>query len=442
MAEVRLKGSGVKSFSEDDFAQGERVNYIADGKTAADVEEEPITGSLIFNGNAQPSQVESGYTFYNNSVYDKRTGTLSFSSASGTKASDVKKGDIFYTDIHTPLVGTLEFTGNAQPSEVEKNKTFYNNDLHAKRTGILEFTGNSVASDVEKGKTFYNNNLRNKITGTLEFTGNAVASQVESGYTFYNNDLHTKVTGTLNWNTATTSGSATTTQVLSGKTYYTNNLRNKITGTMRNNGAISVNLNSGGSYTIPSGYHNGSGKVNENSPYTQTAISSSGAGAAQIWAGKTAYVNGNIITGTGSAANTNSATGAAGELAITINWTFPSTGWYTGVCILMDRNRTTAPTSSTPASDSHKIYMGTGTKRSAGSYYYTVTGLSYYSYYSFSIYPYVVVNGTTYWYGSPTPRTIVGVKPNCSSYRSCNCNNKDCDGSCSCDGDCCRACTF
>ena len=38
----------------------------------------------------------------------------------------------------------------------------------------------------------------------------------------------------------------------------------KITGTMTNNGAISKTINAGESYTIPAGYHNGSGKVTTN----------------------------------------------------------------------------------------------------------------------------------------------------------------------------------
>ena len=34
-----------------------------------------------------------------------------------------------------------------------------------------------------------------------------------------------------------------------------------VTGTMTNRGAVTNELNAGGSYTIPAGYHNGSGKV-------------------------------------------------------------------------------------------------------------------------------------------------------------------------------------
>lgn len=70
---------------------------------------------------------------------------------------------------------------------------------------------------------------------------------------------------------------------------------NPLTGTMPNNGAVSPTaLNCGGSYTIPKGYHNGSGKVTANSLASQT---SADATAGNILSGKTAWVNGSKITG-------------------------------------------------------------------------------------------------------------------------------------------------
>ena len=69
----------------------------------------------------------------------------------------------------------------------------------------------------------------------------------------------------------------------------------KVTGTMPNQGAKTASLNCGGSYTIPKGYHNGSGKVTANSLSSQT---SANATAKDIVSGKTAWVNGNKITGT------------------------------------------------------------------------------------------------------------------------------------------------
>lgn len=71
----------------------------------------------------------------------------------------------------------------------------------------------------------------------------------------------------------------------------------KLTGIMEDNGAVSQALNAGGSYTIPAGYHNGSGKVTGNSLASQTSAT---AAAGDIASGKTAWVNGAKITGNAS----------------------------------------------------------------------------------------------------------------------------------------------
>ena len=93
--------------------------------------------------------------------------------------------------------------------------------------------------------------------------------------------------------TDTSDANATAAQILTGYTGYVNDVL--IAGTMPNHGAVSISLNCGGSYTIPQGYHNGSGKVTANSLASQT---SANATAAQILFGYTAWVNGSKITGT------------------------------------------------------------------------------------------------------------------------------------------------
>lgn len=65
-------------------------------------------------------------------------------------------------------------------------------------------------------------------------------------------------------------------------------------GTMPNRGAVNQTLNAGGSYTIPSGYHNGAGKVTANSLASQTP---GNADAGSILSGRSAWVNGGKITG-------------------------------------------------------------------------------------------------------------------------------------------------
>ena len=82
--------------------------------------------------------------------------------------------------------------------------------------------------------------------------------------------------------------------VLNGKKAGVSGSDDPVTGTMPNRGAVSQALNAGGSYTIPAGYHNGSGKITANSLASQT---SANAAASQILSGQTAWVNGSKITG-------------------------------------------------------------------------------------------------------------------------------------------------
>ena len=85
--------------------------------------------------------------------------------------------------------------------------------------------GTADPSDVIKGKTI--GTEEGLKTGTLELTGTSLVGNV-----------------------------------LSGKTFYSTSPKSKLTGTMPNRGAVSKTITTqGGSYTIPEGYHSGSGKV-------------------------------------------------------------------------------------------------------------------------------------------------------------------------------------
>lgn len=87
---------------------------------------------------------------------------------------------------------------------------------------------------------------------------------------------------------------ATRGDVLVGKTFGGKDSDELQGGSMPNQGAKTATLAAGGSYTIPAGYHNGSGKVTANSLSSQTYAT---AAAGDIIKGKTAYVNGSKVTG-------------------------------------------------------------------------------------------------------------------------------------------------
>lgn len=69
-----------------------------------------------------------------------------------------------------------------------------------------------------------------------------------------------QITGTCTYDSDTTDATAASGDILTGVTAYVN--KNKISGSMVNNGAILGSIMTiGGEYTVPNGYHDGSGKV-------------------------------------------------------------------------------------------------------------------------------------------------------------------------------------
>lgn len=91
-------------------------------------------------------------------------------------------------------------------------------------------------------------------------------------------------------------GTATADKVLTGYSF-TNSDGVGIDGTMPVIQSFGVGLRCGASHTIPKGYHDGTSKVIANDLASQTQATAS---AANITSGKTAYVNGVMITGSGA----------------------------------------------------------------------------------------------------------------------------------------------
>ena len=116
-----------------------------------------------------------------------------------------------------------------------------------------------------------------------------------------------------------TGANATSDTILTGYSAWVNG--SLVSGTMKNNGAITKTLSAGESYTIPKGFHNGSGKVTATALSNQTSATAT---ANQILTGQTAWVNGAKITGTMPNNGTINKTIGAGE-----SYTIPS-GYASG----------------------------------------------------------------------------------------------------------------
>lgn len=90
--------------------------------------------------------------------------------------------------------------------------------------------------------------------------GQSDGAQILDGETAYGKDGE-KITGTCPYNADTSDADVSASEVLSGKTFYGAS-GTKQTGTMPNNGAVSGTIDDVSTpYTVPQGYHDGSGTV-------------------------------------------------------------------------------------------------------------------------------------------------------------------------------------
>lgn len=304
--------------------------------------------------------------------------------------------------------GTGSDECTAARADVLKGKTAVTSDSNDEAvSGTLELTGDAADSHVLSGKTYYNTDAKAKRTGTMTNQG-AKTSSLNCGgsYTIpagYHNGSGKVTANSLSSQTGVDSGktAAAAAQILTGYQAWVNG--SKVTGSMANQGAKTSALNCGGSYTIPAGYHNGSGKVTANSLASQTAAT---AVAAHIISGETAWVNGKKITGTLAVQSAISFSAAAMSYdTIRISWKNPAKGPWQGIFIQMS-------TSGSPGmGGGTRVYTGAGVNGSiaGGSNYVDITGLDPNTTYYFTCTSYCtnLGNGTSYNVSAATQKRSV-----------------------------------
>lgn len=134
----------------------------------------------------------------------------------------------------------------------------------------------------------------NRINSNIADTYTALGERGATMPSVQNSDNLAETVGTIpTEEPVTLTGTALPGQVLSGKTFY-NTSTTPVTGTMPNNGAVSKSITpstASQTYTIPAGYHNGSGKVtvakSQLKTYTTTATSASTTTSVKSTAGTT-----------------------------------------------------------------------------------------------------------------------------------------------------------
>ena len=110
-----------------------------------------------------------------------------------------------------------------------------------------------------------NNQYNNKVvladgTVLIDLTADTIdAAHVLSGYTGHDAS-GAPITGSCDYDSNTTNDTLTVSEALTGKTFHARGTA--YTGTMPNNGAVSGTISTvAGTYTVPQGYHDGSGTV-------------------------------------------------------------------------------------------------------------------------------------------------------------------------------------
>lgn len=93
----------------------------------------------------------------------------------------------------------------------------------------------------------------------LDLTSDTVtASDLLSGVKAHDKS-GVQITGSCTYDADTSDANAQASEILLSKTAYVSG--NKVAGTMPNRGAVTGTINSKSAYTIPQGYHDGSGHV-------------------------------------------------------------------------------------------------------------------------------------------------------------------------------------
>lgn len=216
-----------------------------------------------------------------------------------------------YIDIHYTLNEENNFCIQIDSVLSNGDKNF-NIELLEKNPQIFEtqsihewnYTRNGLIADsaIEDGEgnniaeTYFTNTkgdeLKKSVSDGKKLVANAITAKgvttaVDAAFATIATNISQITTGV-----DTSDANAGVEHILSGKTAYVNGV--KITGTMANRESVTSALNAGDSYTIPSGFHNGSGKVTANSLASQTQGTATDS---EVLQGKTAWVNGAKVTG-------------------------------------------------------------------------------------------------------------------------------------------------
>lgn len=180
-------------------------------------------------------------------------------SSTTATAADVKAGSVFVAADGTTTTGTMPVNAAQTIDVAVDDEQVLTAGYYA---GITingpTLSGDAAVANVLAGKTFYSDS-GTQLEGTMTNNG-AVDASVAVGGTYTVPAGYHDGTGTVTG--PVLDGDAAVANVLASKTFYASS-GTKLTGTMVNNGAVTATIDglTTSSYTIPAGYHDGTGTV-------------------------------------------------------------------------------------------------------------------------------------------------------------------------------------
>ena len=207
-----------------------------------------------------PKTYQSGY-YTSSWTVTPNSGGTDTSDATLASNSQILSGITAYSQ------GT-KYTGS-MPSITPTSETITTSKTYQSGYYAEPWTVTAGGTDTSDGTLNSNSQLLNGVIAYskgVKYTGN-IQTRSASNSTITSAKSYSAGYYANSWTvtpSVSTSGTASAAQILSGYTAWVNG--SQLSGTMSNVGAVSTSINPGGTYTIPRGYHNGSGTVSANQP--------------------------------------------------------------------------------------------------------------------------------------------------------------------------------
>ena len=300
------------------------AEHLETGYTAHNANGAPITGTMPNRGSENGTISTKAEIYTIPEGYHNGSGSVSIDSSEQNKiiAENIRDG--------VSILGvTGSYSGSGSGESDTSDATASSSDILSGQTAYIssgKVTGTMVNNGTVSGTISTATGVYTVPQGYHSGSGSVAIDSAEQAKLIAENIKNgvsiLGVTGSYagSGGTDTSDATASAADILSGQTAYISS--GKVTGTMVNNGAVSGTIDTvAGSYSVPAGYHNGSGSVSidaveqskivsENIKSGVTILGVTGthsggtdtsdatASATDILSGQTAYISSGKVTGT------------------------------------------------------------------------------------------------------------------------------------------------